>query len=166
MSRDIRSIANFLLDEADRRGLAITNMALNKILYFAQGWYLATKKRELFLQDFEAWEMGPVSPVIYQQFKSAGSNPIKDRAKTINLHSGSQEASEYSLSREEEGHLIRMLEFYGHRSAAVLSHMSHEQGAPWDMVRNSDGYLGMKIPNGLIKAFFESKLTKKFGGDA
>jgi len=166
MTHDIRAVANYLLDQADLRGILISNMALNKILYFSQGWYLSTQKKPLFLQEFEAWKNGPVSPVIYQQFKEWGAGAIKSRAKSIDLAAGGMRTAKYSLSEAEREHLDKMLEFYGHKSAALLSHMSHEEGAPWDMVRKSDAHLGMKIPNSAIQEFFDSKLNKKYGGDA
>lgn len=44
----------------------ISNLILNKLLYFAQGHCLAETGRPLFDDDFEAWEYGPVIPSFYQ----------------------------------------------------------------------------------------------------
>jgi len=58
---DPRSIANFMLDEADRVGVGITNLALQKLLYFAHGIFLNETKGPLVSGYFEAWQYGPVS---------------------------------------------------------------------------------------------------------
>ena len=48
----------------------LTNMKLNKLLYFAQGYYLKKYGRPLFDNAIEAWEHGPVVPEVYSAYKS------------------------------------------------------------------------------------------------
>lgn len=67
---DIFSIANFFLSIVDREsGSSITPLKLQKILYYAQGYYLAKENRPLFKEDFEAWAHGPANPGIYDKYK-------------------------------------------------------------------------------------------------
>ena len=54
-------------DDGEREG--ITNLKLQKMLYFAQVYFLATMNRPLFSDRIEAWEYGPVVPCIYRQYK-------------------------------------------------------------------------------------------------
>lgn len=53
---DPRAVANLLLDEADQRGTKVTNLALQKLLYFAHGIHLTQTKQPLLTGYFEAWQ--------------------------------------------------------------------------------------------------------------
>jgi uncharacterized phage-associated protein len=77
---DPRSICNLILNEAVEAGRAISNLALQKLLYFAHGLHLVETKHPLVTGFFEAWKYGPVHPIAYGAFKKAGANPILFRA--------------------------------------------------------------------------------------
>ncbi len=78
---DPRSICNLMLNEADRDGTRVTNLALQKLLYFAHARYLIEATTPLVSGYFEAWQYGPVHPAAYRAFKSAGDRPIDFRAE-------------------------------------------------------------------------------------
>src|SRR5689334_22090572 len=117
MVYDPRIVANFVLDVADSRGLQITNMALNKILYFAHGWSLAQRSEPLISATFEAWQYGPVLPLIYRQFSRAGSDTIDFRATSINPATGEDIVVPANLIPEDESFVAAMTEFYAPRHA-------------------------------------------------
>ena len=54
----------------------ITNMKLQKLMYYAQAWHLAVIGDELFSDDFQAWIHGPVIPALYDKYKAYQWNPI------------------------------------------------------------------------------------------
>ena len=58
-------VADFLLCESRDRGENLTNLKLQKLLYYAQAWYLALYNVALFEEDFQAWVHGPV---LYSQY--------------------------------------------------------------------------------------------------
>jgi uncharacterized phage-associated protein len=61
-------IANFFITAENKREQgSMTNLRLNKILYFAQIISLLENGRPLFLDDFEAWDLGPVIPSVYRK---------------------------------------------------------------------------------------------------
>ena len=51
-------IINWCLDH----NVQITNLKLQKLLYFVQGEYSKTKGSRLIADDFYAWQLGPVVP--------------------------------------------------------------------------------------------------------
>ena len=55
----------------------ISNLKLQKLLYYAQGCYLAKKDESLIKEDFLAWEHGPVIRKIYDKFRTFGSTGIQ-----------------------------------------------------------------------------------------
>jgi uncharacterized phage-associated protein len=58
----IEAIANSILDECEKRGIRLTPMKLQKLLYLAHGYYVAITGQPLIDEDFEAWKYGPVAP--------------------------------------------------------------------------------------------------------
>ena len=66
----IFDVANFFLKLVDREsGSTITPLKLQKILYYAQGYYLAYYDNPLFDEDFQAWAHGPANVLIYDKYK-------------------------------------------------------------------------------------------------
>jgi uncharacterized phage-associated protein len=61
---DPRGVANLMLDEAERLGVEVTHLALQKLLYFAHGLFPINCKRPLVSGCFEAWQHGPVHPAV------------------------------------------------------------------------------------------------------
>ncbi len=156
---DPRVLANFILDTADRRGLSITNMALHKIMFFAHGWSIGERGRPLVAATFEAWQHGPVMPIIYRQFSKFGRQPVRDRATRVDVATGRDMPIEGVLAPEDAAFVERVTEMLGPVSALVLSDMSHEPGGPWDAVWNSRERVnpGMVIPHDLIANHFKQQ---------
>ena len=76
MSEAIK-VANKLLEIADLNGDLITNLKLQKLLYYAQAFYLVNNNGDkLFDDDIQAWKYGPVVPKVYHEYKSCNSFPI------------------------------------------------------------------------------------------
>lgn len=62
-------VAKYIIWFAHKRGSSITNLKLQKLLYYAQGWHLVFYDRPLFGDKIEAWIRGPVVPIIYHQYQ-------------------------------------------------------------------------------------------------
>lgn len=58
-------------------GWTVTNLELNKLLYFAQMIALGEKRESLVNGHFEAWDFGPVLPDVYHNAKIFGNKPVK-----------------------------------------------------------------------------------------
>lgn len=76
-------IANYIVFVALRRGIDITNLHLQKILYYLQAESLVHTGRPLFDGVIEKWRLGPVVPTVYHEYKKFGSQPIKEIAREI-----------------------------------------------------------------------------------
>lgn len=74
---DAIDIAKFIICLAQDNGDLITNLKLQKLLYYAQAWYLVNfNNQKLFQDDIQAWQYGPVVPSVYSEFSKFGRNPI------------------------------------------------------------------------------------------
>jgi uncharacterized phage-associated protein len=71
------AVANFFIWLCNQSGGYLSNLKLQKLLYYAQGWHLALfQGRRLFNAKFQAWIHGPVLPQIWHKYKDFGYKPI------------------------------------------------------------------------------------------
>lgn len=69
-------IRNYTEEQNNDEFELLTNLKLQKLLYYAQGVYLAINGKPLFNEDILAWEHGPVIREVYNEYKSNGKSPI------------------------------------------------------------------------------------------
>ena len=74
-------IAEYFIKLANSTGSYISNLKLQKLVYYAQAWYLALHDEPLFSEDFEAWVHGPVIPELYQKYQEFGWHPIEQEVE-------------------------------------------------------------------------------------
>ena len=163
IGHDGRAIANYVLDLCDNSGRPITNLALQKIVYFCHVWSLIELYRPLIRHKFEAWEFGPVLPYLYREFREYNRTPITGRASRIDPADGSRRVVSYSFDPETESLLSRITNFYSRLRAGDLVDLSHAEGGPWHSVWNHRGNVnpGMKISDSKIIEFY-SKVVCPF----
>lgn len=147
MEVSAKQVANYfvelasMIDEND-----LTNLKLQKLLYFAQGKYIAEKGKKLFDEPIEAWKLGPVVRSIYNEFKHCGPYPITAFDKGV---------EKASLPEEVKGFLSQIWEDYNKYSARHLVDMTHEENSPWQKVYSESE--GKEIPVGLMKEYFSAQ---------
>ena len=73
----IKIVAEYIINKCKE----ITPLALQKMLYYTQGFYMAFYKKEFWESDCEAWIHGPVYREVYEQFKEYKYNVIKIKTK-------------------------------------------------------------------------------------
>jgi len=156
MTYDGRAVANYVLDYCERKGRAVSNLPLQKIVYFCHVWSLTKLSRPLIRHSFEAWQHGPVLQYLYREFKEFDSNPIKSRAKKIEPNTGERVFVSYEFDDTTNELLEQVVEFYSRLSAYELVALTHVKGGPWDVVWHHGGRVnpGMKIDNGEIVRFY------------
>ncbi len=132
-------IANFLVFLMSDSQEDLTNMKLNKILYYAQGHYLQKTGKPLFDDKIEAWTHGPVVKSVYQEYKEYSDNPIskynEDRLDVID--------------DEIKSYLVDVARVYGRYTAATLRNMTHKPKSPWAGTRE-----GAEISIESIRQYF------------
>lgn len=139
-------IANKLLKKAANicGGDLMSNMKLQKMLYYEQGYHLAAFKSPLFKEDIEAWMYGPVVPSVYEHFKRYGASGIFPESD-----------DEVRLSEDEEDLFNEVFDAYIDFSAYGLMRKTHEE-SPW---RNTPTGTGCIISTSSMTDFFKTKLV-------
>jgi uncharacterized phage-associated protein len=101
-------------------GELISNLKLQKLLYYAQGFHLALFGVPLFSDRIKAWRYGPVVPDVWHRYKEADWGPIE---KPADFDFGRYDPQTREL-------LDEVNRVYGQFSAAKLRDMTHEE-PPW-----------------------------------
>lgn len=163
---DPRAVANLLLDLASRNEggpLEISNLALQKLLYFAHGHFLIRTGKPLVQGAFEAWKYGPVHPAVYQAFREEAGRPIRCRAVARNVMTGATSPLALPEDTEVRRHLSEVLRSYGALSPGRLVDISHARNGPWWTVVNkakTSVVLGLRIPDDVtVECFKFQKVT-------
>ena len=78
MSQSVLNIAKYLISKSnpEEGGELMSNMKLQKMLYYCQGLYYAIKKKPLFDEKIFSWQYGPVVKEVYHEYKGHSSNGI------------------------------------------------------------------------------------------
>jgi len=119
----IDSVIKYLLKELGE----VTPLALQKLLYYSQGFYKTFYDEFLFDNDCEAWVHGPVYKEIYFKYRDYGYNPIEDKSiKFENIN----------LTEVEEELIDSVIDNFGCYSAKTLERMTHSE-KPWRLTRKN-----------------------------
>ena len=122
----------------------ITNLKLQKLLYYAQGFHLALCEKPLFGEPIKAWQYGPVVPEVYYNYKKYGTNAIP--------HPDDFDIEQYDPETREL--LDEVYEVYGQYTAPTLMRFTHTE-PPWKATPINE-----EINHSLMKGYFETQLVK------
>lgn len=156
MSFDGRAIANFILDRSEAEGRKLSNLSLQKIVYFCHVWFLVQRGAPLIKHSFEAWQYGPVLPYLYREFKDYEDRPISQRCRRIDPLTGQNVVVNYDFDAHTEALLSQVVDFYSRINPSTLVEMTHVVDGPWYNAWNHEGLTnpGMKIPDDKIRRFY------------
>ena len=123
---DPKNIAKYFILRAyqDGRENQMTNMKVQKLLYYTQCLHLALYEEPLFADDIQAWRYGPVCPPAYRYYSKfeAQQLPIPQQ-DIINL-----------FTEEIRELLEEVWQYFGVYHAYDLSDMTHSE-FPWMKAR-------------------------------
>ena len=128
----------------------MTNLRINKLMYFAQGWHLQRFGNPLFNEDIKAWKYGPVVESIYRKYHSYGRNIITECTPGFNAS---------AITTDDLQLLIDVYSRYRSYSISRLVEKSHGDNTPWAKVYR-DGE-NMTIPLNLISEYFRNHTPLK-----
>lgn len=134
----------------------ITNLKLQKLLYYAQGEYVAHNEESndemLFNDRIEAWKHGPVVPEVYRRFSNYIFNEIsKTEINKANIIKVKEEELDVFLNG--------VWSIYGSYNGKQLERMSHME-SPWQRTRGElPAYVSSnkEISPQVIKGFFSER---------
>lgn len=126
----------------------LSNLKLNKFLYFFYGLLLVTKDARPFREHPEAWVYGPVFSSVYHAFKRFGAGAIKEYI-----------TQEFSEPKEKIGELEQIYELLKDFSGGQLIALTHRKGGAWEKVFEVNH--NKIIPDSYIKEEFNQFYLKE-----
>lgn len=139
---NVIDIAKYIILFCKKYGYSISNLKLQKLLYFVQAQFLIYG-RPAFNEDIEAWDFGPVVPEAYQCFKIWGNSEIP---KFV------MENVKEKIYDSDQQIIDEILKECAPNSAATLVSITHNQ-APW--TDSYEKYCNNVISKKSIKEYFE-----------
>jgi uncharacterized phage-associated protein len=144
-------VAHYFLGTLDEEsGDNITQLKLQKLLYYAQGLHVAMHDEPLFPERIEAWKNGPVVRPIWERYTSYGYRPI-DPPIEFDLASYPPETQEL---------LSTIYATYGQFTAGKLCEMTHNE-PPWTGTPQN-----FEITHNALKSFFSQVVEAGRNGQA
>jgi uncharacterized phage-associated protein len=140
---NVNDVAKYFLAQVDEEaGDLISNLKLQKLVYYAQGFHLALYGVALFDAPIEAWQHGPVVPELYHAYKEFGSSAIPCP----------EDFDFQALSVEARDLLDEVYSVYGQFSAWKLRDMTHDE-APW-----KETSINCVISHETLRDYFKTRL--------
>lgn len=137
----VNVIADYVIKYCNDKRYSLSNLKLQKILYFIQAEFLVSKNEPCFSEEIEAWDFGPVVPEVYHRYKMYGSSDIP----YINIGMAGR------IKPNDKTIIDGMIDSCSRYSAAQLVDITHRQ-TPWMSVYAP--YQSNIISKASIKRFF------------
>lgn len=118
-------VAKFILQESEK---GLSNLELQKTLYFVELDYQRKYKESLISDDFEAWKYGPVSREVYNEYRNYGASSIDKPEQEIVLN----------LDEDKISLIKNTIEACNKQSYWNLVDKSHRDGGAWKKVYVED----------------------------
>lgn len=130
----------------------LTNLKIQKLLYYAQGFYLAFTGEKLFSETIEAWTHGPVVKEVYQE--------IKKNHESYDILNFEPPTNLFSWNLNKKIFLDRLIEIRGTYTALELREKTHQE-LPWVKFYKENSY-DNDISLDCLEEYFSSQL-EEFG---
>ena len=148
-----KKIAQCFINFVDRSaGDDITHLKLQKLVYYAQAWWLANKNEALFHEDMEAWTHGPVVPSLWTEYKSHSWSSLPPQVVSS------------PLDKNLTAFLRHIYEQYGKFSAKELEKRTHDED-PWLKTRGGrplEAKCTEPIDKKLIRDYYARRINKSW----
>ncbi|MGH4121252.1 type II toxin-antitoxin system antitoxin SocA domain-containing protein [Clostridium sp.] len=130
----------------------ITPLALQKLLYYVQGFYYAFMNRFIFEENCEAWVHGPVYRTVYNKYRGYCYDPIKCNDLITDI----------ILSGSEKTIIDNVIKNLGGYSGKTLEAFTHLE-TPWLITRGDlpiSSNTDREIDRQLISSYFTNVKQK------
>lgn len=130
-------VARYIITKCSGMGLPVSNLKLQKMLYFLWVDYYKKTGRRLFADEICAWKLGPVVPEVYYEYCQYAGMPI-------NMCYVSE------IDKEDESILDELILKYVGVPASELVSRTHASGTAWDYIFENGKGNRKPIPFDLI----------------
>ncbi len=151
----ISAVANYFIKQSKKEKRPVSNLSMQKLVYFAYGWMLVQTEKKLFYDRIEAWQYGPVIPSLYHQLKHYGRGRITKEILDYNHEKDKFYRWNLTEGTNVEKIMQKVWKRYKSLTPGEMIDLTHNPGTPWHNTILSSGYNAV-IDDELIKAHFLS----------
>lgn len=132
------NLSQYIVSKCVDDNCPISNLQLQKILYYIQKAFLQQKNNAAFSDDIEAWQFGPVVPNVYYHYCGYGAMPI------LLIHEN------YNIRSEDETIINQIVEQKRKLNPWTMVEETHKENGAWAQTYEKGKH--NVIPLELIKA--------------
>ena len=139
---DVKQVANYIISKNSPEEGDVSNLKLQKLLYYCQGFHLAITGTPLFSAIIEHWDHGPVVPESYHEYKQYGKSilpAVIDFDPSV-------------IPNESRSIIDEVLKVYGQFAPWKLRDMTHNE-PPWSNTSDRD-----EITHDMLIKFFKTRI--------
>ena len=136
MVYNVLDVCRHVINFSNDKDYGISNLKLQKVLYFIQAYFLISTNEPCFKERIEAWDFGPVIPEAYREYKQFGSGDIPTISFVIDFNdeniwdSTVREFKDDTIARIDKTRIEAVVDKFSDYSATDLVSITHRQ-APW-----------------------------------
>lgn len=82
----VLDVSRHVINYSNEKEYGISNLKLQKILYFIQAFFLVSTSEQCFEEKIEAWDFRPIVPEAYREYKQFGSGDIPSISYIIDFN--------------------------------------------------------------------------------
>lgn len=131
---DALIIARYIIDKCFKEDIPVSNLRLQKLLYFIQLKSYQENNKPLFYNDIAAWQFGPVVPDVYYQYNVYAGTPILLRYNGLVIDKASKNI------------IDKVITALKHKPIWELVDITHKNGSPWDITVALEGLKAVISP--------------------
>ena len=141
---NVSDIAQYLIHYAnlEEDGM-MTNLKLQKLLYYIQGFHLAIFDKPIFDEEIKAWQYGPVVEPVYYLYKKYGRNALPEL----------DDFNPEIIGVTDRELIDEVYGVYGKYTGTVLANITHQE-KPWISTE-----LNQTITHDLMRDYFKSQIS-------
>lgn len=119
----VDTISKYIINYSNEHFGGISNLRLQKLLYFVQVEFIKETGQAAFNEEIEAWSFGPVVPEIYRKYKVFGR-------EDISLAIFNEDDVSNKIKNDDKIIINNVLDKASNKPTAELVRISHIQ-KPW-----------------------------------
>lgn len=164
MSYNALDVSQYVIKYSNDQDYGISNLKLQKILYFIQAYFLIRKNEPCFANKIEAWDIGPVIPDVYDKYRQypSGDIPTEDYFSTDEDNIWNSKRVKYQdvIADNDKQIINKVVDKFADNSAIGLTVLTQKQ-TPWINAYNQK--YSNEITIDALRLYFCNIFTNKKG---
>lgn len=123
MPYNVLDVSQYVIKYSNEQDYGISNLKLQKILYFIQVYFLLEKDEPCFDDKIEAWDIGPMISAVYAKYRRYANNNIPaENSKRVKYQAIITDADKQLINK--------VVDKFADRSVLGLTVLTQKQ-SPW-----------------------------------